>query len=357
MQHISRFRLPKMRVVAAAAATALVLAGCGGNANSAAPDYEVTDDPFPELSAAAEAEGGKINYYFLAGASANQALFDAFAAQYPFASIETTGGDPLGLIEKVVTEDSNSAPVADILQGGPMEDQVLNFNGKTIGLDYRPAGESVVPEHLQMNDGRFVVPDYFTFHIAYNTDNVAESPTSIEQFTDPAWNGRFGIDMEQLDWFAGELAYYGEDEGMALMQQLADNNPVAFNGAEGHEQLASGQLDAIINMGSANVATYIDEGAPIAPATQDHMIAQPDMYIPIANGPNPATTKLFLEWLFTEPAQQILATGPKKNPVLPGIEAPLGETCAEGCELFWETTENFGDFDQRVAAFQDLFLK
>jgi len=356
MQHNSRASLRKIRLAAVAAAATLVLAGCGGS-SGAASDFEAVDDPFPELSAAAEAEGGKINYYFLAGASANQALFDAFTKQYPFASIETTGGDPLGLIEKVVTEDSNSAPVADILQGGPMEDQVLNLDGKTIGLSYRPVGEAEVPELLRMNTGNFVVPDYFTFHIAYNTDKVAESPTSVEDFTDPAWNGRFGVDMEQLDWFAGELAYYGEEEGMALMQEIAANGAVPVNGAEGHEQLAAGQLDAIINMGSANVANYIDEGAPIAPAKQDHLIAQPDMYIPIANGPNPATTKLFLEWLFTEPAQQILAEGPKKNPVLAGIEPPLGETCTDGCELFWETTENFGDFDQRVAAFQDVFLK
>jgi len=335
----------------------LAMTACGGDSDSGAASAVVAEDPFPELSAAAEAEGGQLNYYFIGGEASNHELFEAFKAQYPFVDFQVSGGDPFALIERVLTENRAGGQVADILQGGPLEDKILSVDNTGITRAVRPAGEASVPEELRFPDANFIVPDYFTFHLAYNTNEVEEAdvPTSLEELTQPEWRGRFGIDLEQIDWFAGELAYYGEEEGMALMQALAANEPVAFNGAEGQEQLAAGVLPVIVNFGSSGLARYIDEGAPIDYAQLDHIIAQPDIYIPIEGSPNPATTELFFEWMFTEPAQEVLSEGAFKNPVLEGVEPPLQDVCPEGCELFWETTENFGDYDQRVAQFQELF--
>lgn len=354
-----------IRLIAVLASLAFIAAACGsddddGTGGGAGGPIAPEDDPFAELAAAAKEEEGALNYYFILGEEANRDLFDAFKARYPFVEIEVTSGDPLQLIERVVSESRSGQPVADIIQGGPLEERIINGEND-LGMTYRPEGESEAAEDLRFDKGDYVVSDFFTFPMTYNTNVLEpdELPASLEELTEPEWRGRFGVDVEQIDWFAGELAYYGEEEGLALMEELAANDPVVFAGAEGYEQVAAGALPLAVNLFSAAVAPYFEQDAPIAFAEVDHIIAQPDIYIGLEDGPHPNTTRLFFEFLFTPEAQEILAEGSYKNPVLESVEPyeALQEVCTADCELFFETSENFGDFDTRVEQFQELFVR
>lgn len=355
---------------------ALVAAACGGegtedttaattptdtsgSATTAAPD--TGDDPLADLAAAAEAEDGSLEYAFVLGEEYLGPLVNAFRDRYPFAEVNITTGGTLQLIERVLTETETGNPGLDMVQGGPLEDSVL-CNDEELCYEFVPAGVENVPEELRFEGSPFVVPAYFTFHIAYNTDVVSEEdiPTSLADFADPKWEGRFGVDLEVIDWFAAELAYYGEEEGLALFESIAANNPVIYSGAQGYEQLAAGSLAASINAYSLLLPEYINAGAPIAVAQTDHMIALPDEFIGINTTDNPALLELWMEWLFTEEAQNIQPQSLGKTPVLPGIEVPealqqLSDSCTGDCELFFGTSENFGDFDLRVEQFQELF--
>jgi len=347
---------------------ALASAGCGdddepsGESVDASKAIEASPEvtkQLDELEAAARKETGPIQYYFILGEEANRDLFNAFTERYPFVEFEVSGGDPFQLLEKVVSENKTGRPVADILQGGPLEDQVLNTDND-IGMAFEPAGEAEADDRVQV-EGNVIVSDYFTFHTVYNTNEVSEeeAPTSLEDLTKPEWRGRFGIDLEQIDWFAGELGHYGEDEGLSLMQRLGENEPVIFAGAEGYEQVAAGALPVAVNLFSAAVVPYFEQGAPIAFAKLDHIIAQPDMYFGIKSSDVPNKVKLFLAWLFTEEAQQILSQSSFKNPTLSGVEPPphLEGVCEDPCELFVETSEVFGDFDKRVEQFRSVFTR
>ncbi|KWX68853.1 ABC transporter substrate-binding protein [Mycobacterium sp. NAZ190054] len=339
-----------------------LITGCGGGGSDtpAAGPVAPENDPFAALAEQAEAEGGKLNYYFILGEEANRELFDAFKARYPFVDIEVTSGNTLQLIERVVSENRSGNPNADIIQGGPLEERIINGDNN-LGMSFTPAGIDEVDEDLKLGDGRYLVADYFTFPLSYNSEVLSEeeAPKSLEELTDPKWRGKFGIDVEQIDWFAGELAYHGEDAGMDLMRRLAANDPVVFTGTQGYEQVAAGSLPVAVNLFSAVVGPYLDRGAPIAFAKSPYVIAQPDVYIGLDNAPHPATTQLFFEWLMTEDAQKILASGSYKNPVLGDVAPPevLGDVCATDCELFFVNSENFGDFDTRVNEFQSLFVR
>lgn len=358
----------RMAPLVALLISALVVAGCGDDESSEAgnvdPSKAVQAPPevtaeLEELEAAAKKEDGAIQYYFILGEEANRDLFNAFTKRYPFVEFEVSGGDPFQLLEKVVSENKTGRPVADILQGGPLEDQVLNTDNK-FGMEFDPAGESQADEAFQL-DSNVVVSDYFTFHTVYNTNEVPaeEAPTSLEDLTRPEWRGRFGIDLEQIDWFAGELGHFGEKEGLDLMRRLAANKPVLFAGAEGYEQVAAGALPVAVNLFSAAVVPYFEQGAPIAFAKLDHIIAQPDVYIGIKDTQVPNKVKLFLAYLFTEEAQEILSQNSFKNPTLSGVQPPphLEGVCDDPCELFVETSEVFGDFDQRVEQFRSAFTR
>lgn len=319
------------------------------------------EDPLAELAAAAEAEGGSLEYAFVLGEEYLGPLVNAFRERYPFAEVNITTGGTLQLIERILTETETNNPSIDMVQGGPLEDSVL-CNDEQLCYEFVPEGVAEVPEELRFEGAPFVVPAYFTFHIAYNTEVVSEeeAPTSLADFAEPEWEGRFGIDLEVIDWFAAELAYYGEEEGLALFEAIAANNPVIYSGAAGYEQVAAGSLPATINAYSLLLPEYINAGAPIAVAQTDHMIALPDEFIGLNTTDSPALLELWMEWLFTEEAQNIQPQSLGKTPVLPGIEVPdalqqLSGACVGDCVVFFGTSENFGDFDVRVEQFQSMF--
>ncbi len=331
----------------------------GGETETTAP----TDgDPLADLAAAAEAEGGSLEYAFVLGEEYLGPLVDAFRERFPFAEVNITTGGALQLIERVLSETETNNPMIDMIQGGPLEDAVL-CNDESLCYEFVPEGAAGVPPELAFEGAPFVVPAYFTFHIAYNTEVVSEDqvPTNLADFAEPEWNGRFGIDLVVIDWFAAELAYYGEEEGLELFGRIAANNPVIYSGAQGYEQLAAGSLPASINAYSLLLPEYMNAGAPIAVAHTDHMIALPDQFIGINTTDNPALLELWMEWLFTEEAQNIQPQSLGKTPVLPGIAVPdtlaaLSDSCGSDCELFFGTSQNFGDFDTRVEQFQELFV-
>lgn len=334
-----------------------LIAGTVALAGSLVQAHAQTYDP--ELVEAARGEDGTITYYFIAGAEANRPLFNAFSEEFDFIDFEVTGGDPMSLVEKVLNEHALGQPIADILQGGPMEDDILNAQNGLGGFK-RPAGEENVPDEFKFS-GDYIVPDYFSFHIAYNTSLVSadEAPLTLEELTDPEWEGRFGIDVEQLDWFAGMLAYYGEERGVEIFEALADNDPLLFAGVQGYEQMAGGSVPVMLNGSSSRLADYIGRGAPIEIAVSPFVIAQPDIYIGIEQSDSPASVALFFEFLFTPEAQEIMSQQVYKNPVLPGVDQPphLEQALSNEVEKFFVTSENFGDFDQRVKLFQSIFFE
>jgi iron(III) transport system substrate-binding protein len=309
-----------------------------------------------DLIERAEAEDGVLQYYFGRGYEANRALYEAFVQAYPFVRFEVTGGDTLGLVERILNEAASNQPVAEIIQGGPAEEIILSSND--LSMDYRPAGEARVPEELRFT-GNYTAPDYFTFHIAYNPDLVSadEVPASLEELTEEQWRGRFGIDVDQIDWFAGQLAYLGEEAGLDLMQRLADNDPIVYAGAQGYELASAGGVPVLANTFSGQLLRYVDAGAPLSVAKTDYVIAQPDMYIGLNQTNSPETVKLFFEFMYTDAAQEIIHTL-FKNPVVPGAPLPelLSEALTDDVEQFFVTSENWGDSETRIRQFQELFV-
>lgn len=312
-----------------------------------------------ELAAAAEKEEGALEFYFILGEEHNRSLFESFTNKYPFVDVRVTGGDTLQLIEKIISENRSDQPVADMIEGGPLEiNAIADDNG--LGLDYDPASAKQAIEEFQL-EGAFVTPTFFTFTPVYNTNVLSrdELPSSLEDLTKPEWKGRFGIDVEQIDWLAGELGHYGEEKGLQLMKKLAANEPVLYAGTEGFEQLAAGALPLVLNAYSFGIIPYMEKGAPLAFAPMDHVVAQPVVFIGVDSTDQRCTLKLFFEFLFSDEAQQIFTQQQKMQPTVLGSNpsVPLNELCPEqSCELFVETSEVFGDFETRVNQFQELFV-
>jgi len=360
-------------VLIGVAVSALVLAGCGGGESESessalsedlavASTTDMTDDEYAtymtDLEAASKKEGGTLSYYFSAPATSAQPLFDELAKKYPWIKIEYVSGGTLELIERVTTESASGRDSADLIQGGPLEDRTL-CNDQELCMEYNPRGEKDLPEDRAYADCLCTVADFFTFHILYNTDKLseAEAPKTFEELTEPKWKGKFGINIDQLDWFAGVLAEMGDKEGTKMMEALAANDPIIYSGSEGLEKLAAGEFQvALPQTATRQVSDMVDGGAPIGVVTTPTVIAQPDMYFALADAPHPATARLYLEFLMSSEWQAQLGEVVKKVPISP--EAPV-PAVAQGIlknTLFFETTENFGDYDDRVAQHQSIFI-
>ncbi|WP_326552120.1 ABC transporter substrate-binding protein [Micromonospora sp. NBC_01813] len=362
-----------LRIVAPLTALSLVLAACGGDdadaAATALPEelavastVDMTDEEYAEyltkLAEASEAEGGVLKYYFSAPAAAAENQINAFIEKYPWVELEYTSGGTLELIERIITENAAGRPSADVIQGGPLEDNTL-CRDEGLCLAYNPRGEGGLPADRAYPDCVCSVADFFTFHIVYNNDKVteAEAPKTYEDLTDPKWKGRFGINIDQLDWFAGMLAERGEEPGLALMEAIAANEPVVYSGADGLEKLAAGEFDvALPQTATRTIRDMIADGAPIDIVTTPVTIAQPDMYFPLANAPHPATTRLYMEWLMSDDWQDKVGELVVKIPIKPGSPIPSSAEGILESELFFETTDNFGDYDTRVEQHQSIFV-
>lgn len=362
-----------VRIGAPLAALSLALAACGGGADEAAatalPEelavastVDMTDEEYAtylaDLAEASKAEGGQLNYYFSAPAAAAEKQIDLFIEQYPWVKLEYTSGGTLELIERIITENAAGRPSADIIQGGPLEDNTL-CRDEELCLAYDPRGEGGLPADRAYPDCVCSVADFFTFHIVYNTDKVtaAQAPATYEDLTDPKWKGRFGINIDQLDWFAGMLAHLGEEPGLELMEAIAANEPVVYSGADGLEKLAAGEFDvALPQTATRTIRDLIVAGAPIDIVTTPVTIAQPDMYFALANAPHPATARLYMEWLMSDDWQNTVGEAVVKIPIKPGAPIPSSAEGILQSELFFETTDNFGDYDTRVEQHQTIFV-
>jgi len=61
---------------------------------------------------------------------------------------------------------------------------------------------------------------------AYNTNLVKKEdlPRSYQDFLDPKWKGKLGIEAEDVDWFAMVIKEIGEDKGLRLFRDIVAKN-------------------------------------------------------------------------------------------------------------------------------------
>lgn len=382
-------RAHRIRILTTGVVFALVLAACGGDGGTQAggvldpgdpsgpsdPDpadasaellavmstEDMTDEEYAAYLAALEEaskEEGVLTYYFSAPAASAQRQFDPFFELYPWIELEYVTGGTLELMERLLTETASGRPSADILQGGPLEDRTL-CRDEGLCLPYQPRGKRDLPEERRYDDCACVVADFFTFHILYNTDRLSpdEAPATYEELIEPEWRGRFGVNVDQLDWFAGMLAFLGDEDGIAYMEALAANDPVIYAGSAGLERLIAGEFEvALPQTATRQVRDLIADGAPIEVITTPTVIAQPDMYFPLAAAPHPATTRLYMEFIMTQEWQDALGEEIVKVPMNPDSPVPSAAVGILENELFFETTDNFGDYDERVSLHQSIFI-
>jgi iron(III) transport system substrate-binding protein len=352
------------------ALTGSLLAACGGGGGSDSGggatgegtengivvqmDGESRDDYLGRLYEAAKEEG-TVAYYQSANDDELSAIMDAWNAMYPGVEFEPVSASSGTILERALLE-SESGNVKGDVYGGSAADQA-QLDGVGALADYRPVNEEEVLDEFKM-DGPYIATGYLSYHPAYHVDQVEESdlPTDWEGYCEPEWKGKFALDQEAGEWVTGILAGMGQEDGIALLECLAANEPRLVRGSTNRtELLASGEFPVMLDGYGHRLWQFEQEGSPIKAhrGGPEPLTVVLDMASAFNDAPHPNAARLLLEFFLTPEGQQVFLDQNKAGTLA---------TTAAPYEEFFDDAETTvlgpeeADFEAGFQTFVDIFL-
>ncbi|HOV37578.1 MAG TPA: extracellular solute-binding protein [Spirochaetales bacterium] len=272
---------------------------------------------------AKEEKGGKLVVWSAAAEDEAEALVKAFKAHHPTVDVEIIRAGSSELLTRLQAE--QPSPGGDILLGIAQESFDANMD-KFVG--YKTSHHGEIPDGLKdANDP----PKYYGFSMPLqvfivnkNMMKEADWPRKWIDLTNEKYKGEIIMANPALSGSAYAQIYtIYQLYGMEALEKLAKIATFVASSTAVPESVARGEY-AIGVTGENNVAEQIKKGAPVtAIYPEDGTGARFDATGIIARGPNPETAKLFMEFITSEEAYNIiLKTRSRRtvNPKLPGPE-------------------------------------
>jgi ABC-type Fe3+ transport system substrate-binding protein len=145
---------------------------------------------------------------------------------------------------------------------------------------------------------------------AYNTNLMkkVDLPKRYEDLLDPKWKGKIAIEADDSDWFSGLVEVMGQEKGLKLFRDIAENN--GFSVRKGHTLLtnlvAVGEVPLALTVFNYTAEQFKRKGGPIDWFTLDPIVAHPNAVAVVANPPHPYAATLMFDFVLSE-AQQLFA--------------------------------------------------
>src|SRR6266498_440720 len=284
----------------------------------------------PDLIAQAKKEG-RVTWYTTVSIPESKQFMDIFEKQYPFIKVDLLRSGSGALVNRVVSEYAAKNYAADVLHGMSSRGGFTVLKQRNILGRYESPERKYYPAELKDKEGYWASTFQNTFVLAYNKRNVKpeDVPKTYEDLLKPMWKGRQIInDTDNFEWFDGLLKFWGRDKGLAYFRRLAQQDQIFQRGARGRIQLvAAGEAPLTIGYGP-HAQSFVNQGAP-----------------------HPAAAKLFIDFLFSKPAQlklRELSRIPSRNDVdadpprlIKGFKKVVqdieNENMAESIKLFQQT--------------------
>lgn len=280
------------------------------------------------------AEGGKLVIYSGRSESLVAPLIQQFS--------EVTG------IEVEVRYGSTPEMAATLLEEGENSPADLFFAQDPGGLGaVSQAGllAPLAPELLAKLPARFQGPtgDWVGISgrarvVVYNTDQLTEAdlPTSIEEFTDPKWDGKIGWAPSNGSFQAMVTAMrtvWGEEKTRAWLEGVIANNPITYsNNTAVVEAVGAGEV-AVGFVNHYYLYRFLAEQGEAFPARNYFLPSGgPDSLLMVAgagivkSGANQANAQKFIEFMLSVPGQQYFASQTYEYPLIEGVAIPSSLT-------------------------------
>lgn len=270
----------------------------------------------------ATAQEGNLVVWVAASQEEGQNLVQAFSKHYPNINVDMIRAGSGELLTRLMAEQPK--PNGDVIVGIAKEAFEGNIDLFTA---YKTENDSEVPANLK-DDAE--IPKYYGFSmplqaLMVNTTVLApeDYPKTWKDLALPKYKGKIILANPALSGSAySQVFQIYTLYGMDFIKELVPNVTFVTSSSMVPESVARGEY-AIGATGEYNIATHIDEGSPvIAIYPEDGTGARFDATGILANGPNLENAKLFMDFMTTKEAYEIVFNTSSRRTVHPEVPAP-----------------------------------
>ena len=300
----------------------------------AAPAF--AQETTPSLLAAAEKEG-KLTWYTAVDVKVAEALAKAFKAAYPKIDVEVERSGSERVFQRVNQEYQSNIKNVDVVNSSDASHFIFWKQQKWLAPHTPPDAKKFEAKYTDA-DGFYHTWRASLSVAGYNTNLVkdGEAPKSYADLLDPKWKGKMakshpgysGTSLTGTFAITKALGWdYLEKLSRQGVQQLQSTTATP-------KAIASGERAVMVDGNEYNMFMEIDAKSPVKiiyPAEGTPFVNSPSAIF--AAAPHPNAARVFQNFLFTAPAQQLLVNVGGMRSVHPEVTEPANRTPLKSLKL------------------------
>jgi iron(III) transport system substrate-binding protein len=248
---------------------------------------------------------GQVIWYATLNISDSNALLNRFNQKYPFIKTELLRAGSEQLLNRILTEDSAGRSALDVVNI-----TTINALKRRNLLQPYQSPEFAAYPHQFKDSGNFWATLYNIYYvIGYNPKMVPQkdAPRNWDDFLDPKWKGKIGMDQEEYEWYAATVHYWGDERAQKFHRALAKQG-VRWN--RGHTMISQLMAAGEFPLGivyAHRVESMKKSGAPIEwVKTADPVFVTLSPVAVAAKVRHPNAAKLLMDFVLSREAQLVL---------------------------------------------------
>lgn len=300
---------------------------------------------------------GKVVWYTSMGVDDSQLFAKAFSKNYPDIRVHVVRASSEKLLNRILTEARTGKYLFDVVTLGGFEIHSAQKHGLL--------GKYVSPESVVYKDGFKDPEGYWTdiwdtyYVIGYNTKKVTkeEAPRSWEDLLAPKWIGKFAMEEEGYEWYAGMLQAMGEEKGKAFMHALARQDIRWRRGLNLMAQLlVTGELSLAMSY-AHGIDQKKKKGAPVewVTTTDPVIVALHPMGIG-AKADHPDAAKLFIDFALSREGQSLIQSF-ARTPARPDLDFSASQVDLSKLALFPIPPSAAENYQEYVEEYRRIFSR
>src|SRR5262245_41672719 len=250
---------------------------------------------------------GRVVWYATLNISDSNALLSRFNQKYPFIKTELLRAGSEQLLNRILTEDSAGRSALDVVN----LTTINALKRRNLLQAYQSPEFAAYPQQFK-DSGNFLATLYNIYYvIGYNPKMVQQkdAPRNWDDFLDPKWKGKIGMDQEEYEWYAATIHYWGNERAQKFHRALAKQG-VHWN--RGHTMISQLMAAGEFPLGivyAHRVESMKKSGAPIEwVKTADPVFTVLSPVAVAAKARNPNAGKLLMDFVLSREAQLVLRT-------------------------------------------------
>ena len=248
---------------------------------------------------------GKVVFYATLNINDSNALLSRFEQKYPFIKTELLRAGSEQLLNRILTEDSAGRSAIDLVNL-----TTINALKKRNLLQMHHSPEfAAYPQQFKDTGNYWATLFNIYYVIGYNPKMVPQkdTPKNWDDFLDPKWKGKIGMDQEEYEWYAATVHYWGNERAQRFHRALAKQG-VHWN--RGHTMISQLMAAGEFPLGivyAHRVESMKKSGAPIEwVKNADPVFVTLSPVAVAAKARNPNAAKLLMDFVLSREAQLVL---------------------------------------------------